>query len=54
MINLELVDNFAQTYGYTHTQVLNLELEFVYNLLWLHAEQSVEANNYKALKKQLS
>ena len=51
MHNLELVDNLAKSYNYTHEQVLNLELEFTYTLLWLHIEQEVERARINTLLK---
>ena len=54
MTNLELVDSFAQKYNYTHEQVLELELEFVYSLIWLSSEQAVEAERYKDLQRKMS
>ena len=52
MSNLELVDNFSKVYGYKHSEVLDLELEFVYSILWMNAEQQVEADNYKAIQRK--
>ena len=54
MSNLELVDTFARGYNYSHDQVLELELEFVYTLIWLRTEQEVEADRYKEMQKKFS
>ena len=54
MTNLELVDNFARSYNYTHDEVLALELEFVYTLIWLRTEQAAEADDYKEMQRKLS
>ena len=54
MTNLELVDTLARTYNYSHQGVLDLELEFVYTLIWLRTEQAVEADQYKDLQQKLA
>lgn len=54
MSSLELVDTFARSYNYTHQEVLDLELEFVYTLVWLRTEQAVEAESYKEIQQKLA
>ena len=38
--DLILIDNFAKTYKYTHEEVFALDWEFVYSLMYVHAQQA--------------
>jgi len=49
--NIEIIDDFAKNYGYSHEEAFLLNHDFALSLLLLHREQSEFQDRYNAVCK---
>jgi len=49
--NIEIIDDFAKNYGYSHEEAFLLNHDFALSLLLLHREQTEFTDRYNAIHK---
>lgn len=49
MRNIEIIDDFAKNYGYSHEEAFLLNHDFALSLLLLHREQAEFQDRYNAV-----